>query len=150
MPQPSYLPDLTPCDFWLFCRLKTGLWGQCFATPDVRCSATAVLYATPKEAFHECFQAWQNHWRKCVCVCVCGGCVRACICVHMHEGWLPWKALGFQVLTLYSWILRMFWYSYVCFWGVYGEINWEQQSNSPSPLGTGPGVGGQLWAPATP
>jgi hypothetical protein len=33
-PQPSYSPDLAPCDFWLFPKLKTGLRGRRFATAD--------------------------------------------------------------------------------------------------------------------
>jgi transposase len=34
MPQPPYSPDLAPCDFWLFPKLKTGLRGRRFATAD--------------------------------------------------------------------------------------------------------------------
>jgi hypothetical protein len=68
MVQQPYMPDLAPCDFWLFPRLKMGLLGQCFVTLDIKCMATAGLHTIPKEAFHECFQAWQNCWSKCVCI----------------------------------------------------------------------------------
>jgi len=40
--QPPYLPDLAPCDFWLFPRLNIGLQHQHFATvEDIKRSVTA-------------------------------------------------------------------------------------------------------------
>jgi hypothetical protein len=34
----SFPPDLTPCGFWLFPKLKTALKGQRFADiPDIQC-----------------------------------------------------------------------------------------------------------------
>ena len=32
--QPSYSPDLVPCDFWLFPKLKSPLKGKKFQTVD--------------------------------------------------------------------------------------------------------------------
>ncbi|PNF15540.1 hypothetical protein B7P43_G16477 [Cryptotermes secundus] len=65
--QPPYSPDLTPSDFWLFLTLKMGIKGTCFATrEDIKLNATAELRKIPKEAFHRCFQQWQNQWSKCV------------------------------------------------------------------------------------
>jgi len=59
--QPPYSLDLTPSDFWLFLTLKMGLKGMCFATvEDIKSNATAELWRVPKEAFHRCFQQWQD------------------------------------------------------------------------------------------
>jgi len=69
--QPPYSPDLAPSDFWLFPTLKMGLKGARFATmEDIISNATAELRRIQKEAFHRCFQQWQDRWSKCVCVCV--------------------------------------------------------------------------------
>jgi hypothetical protein len=49
-----------------------GLKWTRFATmEDIKLNATAELQKIPKEAFHCCFQQWQDEWSKCVCVCVC-------------------------------------------------------------------------------
>jgi hypothetical protein len=45
-----------------------GLKGARFATmKDIEWNATAELKKIPKEAFHRCFQQWQDRWSKCVC-----------------------------------------------------------------------------------
>jgi hypothetical protein len=39
-----------------------------FATmEDINSNATAELQKFKKEAFHRCFQQWQDRWSKCVC-----------------------------------------------------------------------------------
>jgi len=66
--QPPYSPDRAPSDFWLFPTLKMGLKGTRFAImEDIKSNATAELRRIPKEAFHRCFQQWQDRWSKCVC-----------------------------------------------------------------------------------
>jgi histone-lysine N-methyltransferase SETMAR len=60
-------PDMTPCDFWLFPRLKTPLKGSRFdSREDVIQNATAQLHTIPKQAFQNCFQRWKDRWAKCV------------------------------------------------------------------------------------
>jgi hypothetical protein len=54
--QPLYSPDLTPSDFWLFPSME-----------DIKSNAMAELRNIPKEAFHRCFQQWQDRWSPCVC-----------------------------------------------------------------------------------
>jgi len=59
--QPPYSPDLAPSDFWLFPTLKMGLKGTRLATmEDIKLNAMAKLWRIPKEAFHRCFQQWQD------------------------------------------------------------------------------------------
>jgi hypothetical protein len=44
-----------------------GLKRTCFAvTEDIKPNVMAELQKIPKEAFRQCFQQWQDQWRKCV------------------------------------------------------------------------------------
>jgi len=54
--QPPYSPDLAPCDFFLFLRLKKVLIGHRFeATEDIKRNSTKTLLDIPKEQFAKCF-----------------------------------------------------------------------------------------------
>jgi len=65
--QPPYLPDLAPCDFFLFPVLKKVLKGHRFeATEDIKRNSTKPLLDILKEEFEKCFQQWQKGWAKCV------------------------------------------------------------------------------------
>jgi len=65
--QPPYSPDLAPCDFWLFPKLKSPLKGRRFQTVDeIKENATKQLMDIPKDAFAECFEKWKERWEKCV------------------------------------------------------------------------------------
>jgi len=65
--RPPYSPDLAPCDFFLFPRLKKVLKGYRFeATEDIKQNSTKTLLGIPKEEFAKCFQQWQQRWAKCV------------------------------------------------------------------------------------
>jgi hypothetical protein len=66
-PQPTYCPDLTPADFFLFSKLKSTLKGCCFDTFDeIQKNSTKALFAILKEAFQKAFQSWQKRWEWCV------------------------------------------------------------------------------------
>jgi len=55
VPQPPYSPDLSPCDFFLFFRLKKHLEGCNFGTLDnIQKSVTHELEGIPAEAFQHC------------------------------------------------------------------------------------------------
>jgi len=65
--QPPYSPDLTPCDFFLFPRLKKVLNGHRYkATEDIKQNSTKTLLDIPKEEFAKCFEQLQKGWAKCV------------------------------------------------------------------------------------
>lgn len=67
MPQPPYSPDMAPCDFFLFPKVKRTLKGQRFSTIDeIKAKSQAELKAIPKEAFHQCFTNWKLRWHKCI------------------------------------------------------------------------------------
>ncbi|KAJ4448840.1 hypothetical protein ANN_00231 [Periplaneta americana] len=65
--QPPYSPDLAPCDFWLFPKLKTPLKGSHFESrEEIMRNATTELNTIPKEDFQRCFRQWKDRWAKCV------------------------------------------------------------------------------------
>ena len=65
--QPPYSPDMAPCDFWLFPKLKTTLKGYRFESrEEIMQNATAEMNTFPKEAFQKCFRHWKHRWAKCV------------------------------------------------------------------------------------
>ena len=63
--QSPYSPDLAPCDFFLFPRLKKILKGHRFeAKEDIKRNSTKTPLDIPKEEFAKCFQQWQQRWAK--------------------------------------------------------------------------------------
>ena len=66
-PTPPYSPDLAPCDFFLFPKLKRPLKGRRFETiPETNASATKGLKGIKKEAYLNCFRKWKHRQDKCV------------------------------------------------------------------------------------
>ena len=58
---------LSPCDFFLFPRLKNHLKGRHFRTLDnIQRSVTNELKSIPAEAFQHCYEQWKQHLRHCV------------------------------------------------------------------------------------
>jgi len=69
VPQPLFSPDLSPCDFFLFARLKNYLKGRHFGTLDnIQKSVTDELKGRPipAEAFQHCYEKWKQHLRRSV------------------------------------------------------------------------------------
>lgn len=67
MPQPPYSPDLAPCDFFLFPKLKRPMKGRRFATiEEIKAASLKELKAMPKSSFQKCFDDWQKRWHKCI------------------------------------------------------------------------------------
>jgi hypothetical protein len=59
VPHPSYSPDLAPCDFALFPKLKMKLKGQRFETvSDTKTESQAVLDRIKENNLHGAFEAW--------------------------------------------------------------------------------------------
>ena len=65
--QPPYLPDLSPCDFFFFPKLKFHLKGRHFGTVDnIQKVVTDQLRALPHEDFQHCYLGWEQRLRRCV------------------------------------------------------------------------------------
>ena len=90
--QPPYSPDLAPCDFFLFPRLKKLHKGHRFeATEDIKRYSTKTLLDIPKEKFTKCFPKVAKTVGE---VCSCG-----------RE--LCWRQLGLKPHKLY--LLHVLW-----------------------------------------
>jgi len=64
---PPYSSDLSPCDFFLFPRLKNHLKGPHFGTLDnIQKSVTDELKGIPAEAFQHSQEQWKQRLRRCV------------------------------------------------------------------------------------
>ena len=67
IPHPPYSPDLAPCDFFLFPRMKCQMKGKRFAdVSEVKKKTLKVLNNISTEEFHKCFQKWKKRWYKCI------------------------------------------------------------------------------------
>jgi hypothetical protein len=61
LPHPLYSPDLVPCDFALFPKLKIKLKGRRFETlSDIQWESQAVLDSIKENDFHGAFEAWKK------------------------------------------------------------------------------------------
>jgi hypothetical protein len=62
-----YSPDMAPCDFWSFPKLKRSLKGSRFdSLEDIMQNAMKELRSLPEKAFQKCFQQGNKRWAKCV------------------------------------------------------------------------------------
>jgi len=65
--QPPYSPDLSPCDFFLFPKLKFNLKGHHFGIVDnIQKVMTDQLRALLHGHFQHCYQEWEQCLRRCV------------------------------------------------------------------------------------
>ncbi len=64
---PPYSPDLAPCDFFLFPRLKNELRGHRFRTiADLQQAVHRTLRTIPAEDFESALMSLPVRWMKCV------------------------------------------------------------------------------------
>ena len=67
VPQPPYSPGLSPCDFFLFPKLKFHLKGCHFGTVEnIEKAVTDQLKAIPVRDYQRCYEEWEQRLRRCV------------------------------------------------------------------------------------
>ena len=67
VPQPPYSPDLAPCDFFLFPKLKENLRGCRYETIEgMKEAVTKVIDTLAEEDFHGAFQKLLERYNKCI------------------------------------------------------------------------------------
>ena len=65
--QPPHSPDLAPCDFFSFPKVKEVIKGTSFQESEaIKTAVTRELLVIPKESFQECVEAWQRRLEKCI------------------------------------------------------------------------------------
>jgi hypothetical protein len=71
LPHLPYSPDLSPCDFFPFPRLKKRLKERRHENIEaIQAAAKMELTGIPKEAFTSRFEDLQKRWQQCI---DCGG-----------------------------------------------------------------------------
>ena len=63
VPHPSYNPDLAPCDFWLFPKLRGCRYGT---IKEMKEAVTKVIDMLTQEDFHGAFQKSLERHKKCI------------------------------------------------------------------------------------
>jgi hypothetical protein len=67
VPHPPYSPDLAPCDFFLFPRLKSTLKGKRFQDiAEIQLNTTRQLQAIAKQAYQTCTENWKDRRNRCI------------------------------------------------------------------------------------
>lgn len=67
VPHPPYSPDLAPCDFFLFPKMKIQLKGRRFDTvEEIQQESQKVLDGLQEKDFQGAFQKWQRRWDRCI------------------------------------------------------------------------------------
>ena len=66
MPQPPYSPDMAPCHFFLYPKIKRTLKGRRFTLNDIKSASLKELKAIPKIEFEKCFEDWKKRSHKCI------------------------------------------------------------------------------------
>ena len=67
VPQPPYIQDLPPCDFWLFPNLRACGYER---TEVIKEAVTKVIDTLTQEDFHEASEKLLKRYNKCI---VAGG-----------------------------------------------------------------------------
>jgi hypothetical protein len=67
IPHAPYSPDLAPCDFFLFPKMKLKLEGRRFDTiEEIQAESQRVLDTVTEKDFQEAFQKCRSRWDRCV------------------------------------------------------------------------------------
>ena len=65
MEHPQYSPDLAPCDFWLFLKIKSAPAGKPFSRiQDLAKAVHSEMRAIPASEYRECFQMWRMRMER--------------------------------------------------------------------------------------
>ena len=62
-PQPPYSPDLAPCDFWLFPKLRGCRYE---AIEEMKVAVTKVIDTLTQEDFHGAFEKLLERYNMCI------------------------------------------------------------------------------------
>ena len=63
VPDPPYSPDLAPCDFWLFPKLRGCRYE---IIEEMKEAVTKVIDTITQEDFHGAFQKLLERYNKCI------------------------------------------------------------------------------------
>jgi hypothetical protein len=65
IPHPRYSPDLAPCDFAFFHKVKMKPKGRRFETvSDILRESLAIFNSIKENDFHGALEAWKDSWDR--------------------------------------------------------------------------------------
>ncbi len=65
--QPPYLPDLAPCNFWLFDKVKDAMRADHLGSIEaIKQELSRILNAIPEIKFQQFFEHWRERSSKCI------------------------------------------------------------------------------------
>ena len=62
-PRPSYSPDLAPCDFWFFPKLRGCRYET---TEEMKEAVAKVIDTLTQQDFHGAFEKLMERYNKCI------------------------------------------------------------------------------------
>jgi hypothetical protein len=67
IPNPSFSPDLAPCDVFLFPKMKLKLKGRRFdSMKEIQTVLQSVMKTVKRNDFQKCFRSWTSRWNHCI------------------------------------------------------------------------------------
>jgi hypothetical protein len=64
---PPHSPDLAPCDFFLFPKMKLWLKGRRLdTTEEIHAESQEVIDILIFENFQGCMKSWEKRWDRCI------------------------------------------------------------------------------------
>jgi hypothetical protein len=67
IPHPPHSPDLTPCDFFIFPKMKLKLKVRRFDTiQEIQAEWLSVADSLTENYFQQAFQKWTRSWDRCL------------------------------------------------------------------------------------
>lgn len=64
---PPYSPDLAPCDYWLFPKIKSLMKGRRFNSIEAaKTRTTELLQVLTSEDLQGCFAQWKIRFQRCI------------------------------------------------------------------------------------
>jgi hypothetical protein len=67
IPYPPYFPDMAPCDFFLFQKMKLKLKGRRFDTvEEIEAESLRLLDTLTEKGFQEASQKCRGRWDRCL------------------------------------------------------------------------------------
>ena len=67
IPHPPYSPDLAPCDYFLFLKMKLKLKGWHFdSSEEIQTESEDMIKSLMRNDFQQCFRSWKSHWDRCI------------------------------------------------------------------------------------
>ena len=66
LPHPPYSPDLAPCDFFLFPKIKKALGKKYNKIENLSRAVQAIVSSISQEEYYKSFESWRERLQNCI------------------------------------------------------------------------------------